>query len=276
MNELVAPRLLLLLTLVLGGGCDWGTEPEGAFVPTTSVERALVEEVVVDAAVVVGYAARFTDGSVEPPHLAFGGWLAGVSEQYLAHVSLATSDPGTYEEYCSGAAASEGSPDVWTEHDVCSRLRISDAYYVDLYFTERPHRLPDDRHPLSYPSVSGPEGTVVYPENPLVEWWYVFEPDGSTTVRADVDTRLRFEPAAGDPIVLDHEGRLTGRLDPNGTVVTSMLDLAFPGFAGCPLPVRLTVEDDGTELTGQIACGDFVLARIRHPGESFAIDWLEG
>lgn len=263
----------LLLSSTLA--CDPAAGPEGPFVEVEPAARQLIEEILTDASAAVWYSARFTD-SGDNPHLAFAGWLAGRTDSYFAHISLATTDPGEYQEFCSADAQEPEPAGFWLEHDSCSRLRISDAFYMDVYFTEQPHRLPGDRHEMRYRSDGGPAGTIVYPQNPLITWIYIFHPDGSVGVHAWPDLTLRLEPDAGGAVTLDYTGALKGTLNPNQTVVTTLVELEFPDLTDCPVPLSARVEDDGDLTSGVLRCGDRDIALISHPGDAFVFDWLEG
>lgn len=268
--------LVVLLCTSLSTACDSATEPRGPVVEIAPDARRLVEEIVTDAATVTGHAARLSDG-LSPPHLGFGGWLVARPETYLAHVSLATTAPGEYEPYCSGDGPGPDEPDFWAEHDACSRLRIQEAFYMDVYFTERSHRLPGDRHEMRYPASGGTEGTVVYSENPLFTWRYGFEPDEPVTVRSDIDVRARVEPETGAPLVADHTGSLRGRSDPRGGGLSTIrVELDFPALTDCPSPLHVVLDDDGEAVGGSVTCEGRTVAEIRHPGETFAFDWLGG
>src|SRR3990170_8148256 len=113
----VIAAFLLSFTLA----CDPVAGPEAPFVEVEPVARQLIEEILTDASAAVWYSARFTD-SGDNPHLAFGGWLAGRPDSYFAHVSLATTDPGAYQEFCSADGQEPEPSGFWLEHDSCSRL----------------------------------------------------------------------------------------------------------------------------------------------------------
>ena len=77
-------------------------------------------------------------------------------------------------------------------------------------------------------------------------------------------------------MALDYTGSLKGTLDPNQTVVTTLVELEFPGLTDCPVPLSARVEDDGELASGTIRCGNRDVALISHPGDAFVFDWLEG
>lgn len=264
----------LAAAAVAVAACGTPTEP-GEPISLDPVARPLVEQILADASAAIWYGARFSDAT-RPPHLAFGGWLLSRDERYYAHVSLATTNEGAYEPYCSGDIAGDEGEGFWATHSTCSRLRIENgAYFVDLYFTEGMRHLPEDRHELVYQAEQGPAGSVVYSRNPLTTWRYDFHADGSHELQVAVDTEVRFEPVEGDEIRLEYAGTLYGALDPSGSVVTTLVELEFPLLTACSVPLKATVEDDGHAVEGHVVCDEELVARITHPGEEFVFEWVE-
>lgn len=274
MRSLRLPTLFLA-SIPLATSCGSPAEPGSETIEVPPLARQLLQETLVNASAAIDYNVRFSD-ALNPPHLAFSGWLVGRPEQFFAHVSLATTDEGAYDEYCTSDGAPPESSDFWLDHAVCSRLRIASAtYHVDVYFTERPHRIPDDRHELRYPSEGDhPEGSVVYARNPRFDWQYEFRDGGGHTVRATIDASVRFEPNAGEDVIMDHSGTVSGTRDASRGVA-GRVELDFPGLTECPVPLHAVVEDDGESVTGAITCGDAVLADITHPGDRFRFDWKD-
>ncbi len=146
--------------------------------------------------------------------------------------------------------------------------------YFDVYLTERPHRLPGDRHPFSY-EVPDPPGTITYDPNPRVTWRAdVGDPD-AIVVSADLDLRPRFRGDDGVEIALAHTGTVTATGPASGSPAHDV-HLEFPGLIGdeTPLLIDLTIEPEAPyRADGDVVVDGQTLATIGGTGEALSFEW---
>lgn len=265
------PALLLVAVLVLA--CETPSEPPmGSPVQVSLDGRAFVEELVIDASQAAGWSVH-ASAPGSPPHLGFGGWLLGRAEQFLATASIAETRSGEYEPFCSGDSRVP-EDGFWSTRDSCMRLRVNDGVYaMDVYFTERPHRLPDDRHPLRYPSDLPASGQMAYADNPLFVWTFVQPSEGSMEIRVEFDASVRQEQNAGSILDISHSGFVEVQLEPSGSQGRFQLSIELFGLTDCVVPLSVSVSGRGSAAEGAVLCGEFEVAAIGHVNDEFVFTW---
>jgi hypothetical protein len=236
-----------------------------------SFAEEIVEKLVEDAQWVSNFSHQASNGGF--PELGFSHTLTGVAEGMRGFLVLAPdATVGPLEPYCSRDVA---EPGIWKERDSCLRLRrLSESdWAADVYFTMRPRREADDRHPFSYETADG-QGTMMFDPNPLVAWIVGFGEAGAASVTAVVQRDMVFARSAAQPLDLSHSASLSVHHE-NPSMTVDHFEFVFPGLAVAGnITVRLDVRNvEPFTAQGWVLLGEDVLGQIGGTAFDLAFAW---
>jgi hypothetical protein len=182
---------------------------------------------------------------------------SGPFDRFVAHTLPGVAVEGYVQfglaEECSGPSAwvtcsSELDDDdeaigFFRRHDACNRVACVSAGLATMqsYWTMRPRREAEDRHPLRW-RTTRPAGWARSDPNWLVAWTLDMRTADATQVSTELDRSLVVTPDGGDPAIdLTHTGELSASASSGGFLAGAM-ELDFPALAADGRPVRLRVE----------------------------------
>jgi hypothetical protein len=147
-----------------------------------------------------------------PTELALMWNFVATDNRVESNVSLATMCAGenTQEETCSTML---GAPPVIPDVDTCFRTacEMLNVLLVDVYATQAPHHLADDRVSMSYAATPPyPSGTVKYDPNPLTRWRLDFRLATVRSVAATLQQHVSIALSTGEKIDLSFSEQTSG------------------------------------------------------------------
>jgi hypothetical protein len=160
-----------------------------------------------------------------------------------------------------------GSKSIAVNIDTCFRLGCEGAAipFADVYATQPPHRLPDDRTAITYSSTSPyPTASVTYNPNPFTRWRYDASQPGVTAISAALARSPVVTLPSGESVDLTLSGETSGTQSASGTSFSS--SLSFPRLTSQGT-IQVTLKRDGTAaLSGSVTLGNQTLATIGASG----------
>ena len=255
-----------LSSVFLLGGCGDSpidvTDPD-QFLDSPSV-RAFVQEIVEERTSDANSVRAFSHA---PGDVGAAFSLPGDPFGWIARLTLATTAPGEFDEFCQEMMGGQGVLPGFSGRLQCLDLTIEPGtvVLVDVYLTEAPRTLPGDAHAFTYETV-GPVGSITFDPNPHLVWRVELENEPAIPVRADVDWSLRFEGADGEVVDLRHTGSVLAEERP-GDVQAFEVSLSFPGLSSSSIPVTVDFamtlqEGAGFQGSGTVSLGGRTLASI--------------
>jgi hypothetical protein len=265
-NRSAGRSLLLAWTAVLFTGCgDGGSDPHRCPIPPTAA--VLIEQVAMKSITDLSLATL----NASQGHRAVSHHILGRPWGNIAFMTLAPAayclgpDTVAFEPSCKSDVPGPPFPgeEFLVTYDACSRggCETAGKAFMDAYFTVRPARAPEHRHPLEYVTTD-PPGHIRYDPNPFVTTRYDLTNPALVVVSAELRHKVTFTPAGGDPLDISHIGTAMAT-QRSGKIQTLSLLVFFTGLTAAASPVVLSVEGNETgNVHGAVRTSTGVLASI--------------
>lgn len=276
-GDRLAGLLILLGLMQLTAACEGESTDPGGEVPNATVRQFLeeiVDKLVEDAQWVSNFSHQASDGGF--PELGFSHTLIGVDDGARGWLVLAPEARlGPLDPSCDSDLPEPEPPAFWKERDRCLRLRrlSEQTWAADVYFTLKPRREAEDRHPFSYETGDG-RGTLAFEQNPLISWIVDLRDAGAASVTATVERDVLFDAVAASPVDLSHTATVAAHHeDPSRTEDTFQLTFAHATTEG-ELVVTLQVGNvEPFTAAGQVMLGEQVVAEIGGSAPDLSFVW---
>jgi hypothetical protein len=248
--------VVLLAGTILGlAGCGAANVDEDAL---STTERHLLEQLVEQNMEVI---SRMKNSGSQELAIVFNLLGRDGSSGSFPHEAAPCQTATAFKETCQSDFPGNASP-LGPGIDGCFRDGCLDANlrFVDIYITSSPHRLPDDRGPLSYAlDASWPKGTVAYQPNPLTRW--VVDSHGADVVTmADLGNTVQVTLDAQAPLDMSYSGHVSTTLSTSGFAVAMMIKVPMLTSRGA---IEIAVSSGPAESpSGQITIGSTTLASV--------------